>query len=280
MKNIIVIIFCLITFSATAQPYVFDVKVEGKGQPIILIPGYSCSGDVWKETVAHLKVNYECHVLTLPGYAGVAPIDTPILATVKRDIIAYTKNNKLKNAILMGHSLGGFMSLWLAAGAPGLYSRVICVDGVPFISALQDSSVTATQMKASPFLQPDSVVKRFVNLPNEGFVEGTAKAMLYQVSDTQRARQIATWQYNSDRKTLGLTLVELSLTDIRDSIANIQVPVLMLGSVYQTKEISEKVLRQQFKNVKKLTLHIADSKHFIMYDQPEWFYNELDKFLK
>ena len=37
-------------FAATA----FKAEVSGSGQPVILIPGLASSGEVWKETAAHL----------------------------------------------------------------------------------------------------------------------------------------------------------------------------------------------------------------------------------
>ncbi|MBC7510822.1 MAG: hypothetical protein H7320_19065 [Ferruginibacter sp.] len=69
MKRLLVIaILSIILIKTSAQQQkVFSVTVTGKGQPVILIPGFSCSGDVWKETVNHLKNKYQCHVLTLAG---------------------------------------------------------------------------------------------------------------------------------------------------------------------------------------------------------------------
>src|SRR6187402_662542 len=114
MKQIIVLfIISLIIFQANAQNNAFKVEVSGKGQPIILIPGYSCSGEVWNETVAHLKNKYECHVITIAGYAGVPKLDTPILKTVRNELINYVKTKKLNKPMLIGHSLGAFMSLWV-----------------------------------------------------------------------------------------------------------------------------------------------------------------------
>jgi len=37
---------------------------------MILIPGLSCPGDVWDETVAHYKDRYQMHVLSLAGFRG------------------------------------------------------------------------------------------------------------------------------------------------------------------------------------------------------------------
>lgn len=281
MKKVFTLVLALFTIAtAIAQQKAFQVQVIGKGKPLLLIPGYSCSGEVWKETVDHLKDRYECHVLTIAGFAGAPAIVTPILESVKNDIIGYVKQHKLKKPVLMGHSLGAFMSLWVSSEAPDLFGKVICVDGVPFVSAMGDPTVTAEAMKKSPYLNPEQVVKNFEALPAEGFVDRTALAMKAQVEDSLRARQIATWQFNSDRKTLGLTLIEMSTTDLREQIATIKQPVLVLGSIYKNKENSQRILNEQYAKLQHKTIHIVDSKHFIMYDQPQWFYAEVDAFLK
>jgi len=282
MKKLVAfILISHLLINAGAQDYkAFKVTITGKGQPIILIPGYSCSGEVWNETVNHLKDRYECHVLTLAGFAGVPAIDTPILKTVRNEIIKYVQQKKLHKPILIGHSLGSFMSLWVSSTAPDLFGKLICVDGMPFLSALGNATANADSLKKDPRYNVEATVKRFENLPDSGFIEQTAKALIWQVNDTARARQIATWQFNSNRRTLGVAIIELATTDIRKEIAHIKSPVLVLGSIYQTKENSFEMIGQQFKTLPGATIHVADSKHFIMYDQPQWFYNEIDTFLK
>jgi len=52
------------TKPATAANPSFVVKVSGKGTPMILIPGFSSSGDTWNATAAHFQDKYECHVIT------------------------------------------------------------------------------------------------------------------------------------------------------------------------------------------------------------------------
>ena len=279
MKILLTTLLIAFSLYGNAQSKAFKVEIFGKGAPIILIPGFSCSGDVWKETVAHLKDRYECHVLTIAGFAGVAPIDTPILATVKNEIIRYVQSKRLVKPVIIGHSLGSFMGLWVSSTAPGLFGKLICVDGMPFLSALSDSNANAALLKKSPMYDPAAAVKSFERLPDSGFIDNTAKALFWQVNDTARAREIATWQYRSNRRTLGLALIELATTDLRKDIARITSQVLVLGSIYETREKSYELINQQFRNLPEAVIHVANSKHFIMYDQPEWFYNELDKFL-
>jgi N-formylmaleamate deformylase len=36
----------------------FAVEVIGNGRPMLLIPGLTCGGDVWKTTVDHFKDRY------------------------------------------------------------------------------------------------------------------------------------------------------------------------------------------------------------------------------
>ncbi|MDB5280481.1 MAG: Pimeloyl-ACP methyl ester carboxylesterase [Ferruginibacter sp.] len=281
MKKLLVIaILSLVIIESNAQKQKsFSVTVTGKGQPVILIPGFSCSGDVWKETVDHLKGKFQCHIITLAGYAGTPAIDSPGLKIVRDELIHYVQQQHLNKPIVIGHSLGSFMGLWINSTAPELFGKLVCVDGMPFYSALNDPNANADSLKNNPSLNEAAVIKSFDRQDDPGFVDMAAKALAWQVADTIRARQIATWQYRSNKRTLGITLIELATTDLRKDIAQITSPVLVLGSIYFTKEKSYELIGQQFKNLPSATIHVADSKHFIMYDQPQWFYHELDAFL-
>ena len=115
-----------------ARPYAptsFSVTVAGRphGRPIILIPGLGCPGSVWADTVAHFP-DAETHVLTLAGFAGQAPISTPLSATVRAELAIYIRDRHLEHPIIIGHSLGGFIAFWLAAAEPDLVGPTITVD--------------------------------------------------------------------------------------------------------------------------------------------------------
>src|SRR5947199_9790656 len=94
----------------------FAVKVTGKGKPILFIPGLACSGSVWDSAVDHYKDHYECHVLTLAGFAGQPALKdkSAYLDTVRKGIITYIKEKKLDKPVIVGHSLGGYLVFALA----------------------------------------------------------------------------------------------------------------------------------------------------------------------
>src|SRR5262245_53760365 len=74
---------------------VLRVEVTGKGQPMIPIPGLTCSGDVWRETVAHYSKRYQCHAVTLGGFAGRPRYEGPFLDTARDSLLAYMRARHL-----------------------------------------------------------------------------------------------------------------------------------------------------------------------------------------
>lgn len=145
------LMMCLTTIALTVQGQEpsFKVAVSGKGTPLLLIPGLACSGDVWETTVDSLKDRYECHVLTLPGFAGQPAIDheNRYLEKVKGEILSYLDNQDLQQIGLIGHSLGGFLALQLAAEHSGRFNALVIVDGLPFLPAMQVPGITAEGAK-------------------------------------------------------------------------------------------------------------------------------------
>lgn len=265
--------------NAYCQQKAFKVEVYGKGQSIILIPGYACSGDVWKSTVDALKKNYQLHVLTLAGFAGVPPIDTPILKTVKNELIQYVKQNHLDRPALIGHGLGALISLWAASEDPSLFSKIICVDGVPHISTAYPAA-SLVDIKKEPAYNAETYAYNFINMPQKEFEANEFKAMLNMVKDSTHARLVTNWSAASDRKTLSSVYKEIGAIDLRNAIAKINIPVLILGSNFRTKELSKKLFDDEYGNLANKLILISPAKHFIMYDDPVWFREEVKNFLR
>jgi len=132
MKTIaFVFFFLLISVLNSPAQSAFQVVVKGKGQPILLFPGFGCTGEVWNEAVAELSKTHQCHIFTFAGFGNVPPVEMPWLSKIKDGVIAYVKENKLKKPTLLGHSLGGTLSLWLASVEPDMFNKIIVVDALP-----------------------------------------------------------------------------------------------------------------------------------------------------
>src|SRR5471032_1491919 len=133
---------------AAAHP-AFHVDVTGEGAPIILIPGLSSPGAVWDGTVQHLCVQqrHQCHVLSLAGFAGTPPIAEPLLPAVEQQLSDYIAANHFDHPIVIGHSMGGFLGMKLAADHPDQVGRLVIVDTLPALAAIQMPSITGPQIK-------------------------------------------------------------------------------------------------------------------------------------
>ncbi|GAB2912759.1 alpha/beta fold hydrolase [Rheinheimera gaetbuli] len=266
----------------------FDVKVLGQGPAVILIPGVASSGDVWQSTVETLQGAYQLHIFTLAGFAGVKPIPMQswgegYLATQQQAILRYISEQQLDKPVVIGHSLGGYLALALAAGAPEQIGGAINVDGLPALGALfaqnragQDAAPSGNAATADKPSQPQ-----------RGSFDpmGMAKSM---ANNEQWQQRIVADMYRSDGATSGRVMGELMRADLRPQLGKIRVPVLTLGALqhgapYSTPEQVQKNYENQLTNAPTQYHSFAfarESKHFIMADAPEWLNQHIQQFLK
>jgi len=259
----------------------FDVEVSGKGKPVIFIPGLASAGSTWDDTVKHYQDRFECHVLALAGFAGKAPIDTPLLDTVAKDLVAYVQQKKLDHPVIIGHSLGGYLALKLASEHANLFGRLVIVDALPFFAGASNPNITleaAQQMAEGMRKQMLSSIGSASSFNPEQM----AATMATKPADVAR---IAEWTRKSDVKTVAGAMYELFSTDLRQQIATIRVPTLVLGTWIAYKEYAprdqvESNFRRQYATLPGYKLVLFDhARHFLMWDDPDMFYREVDDFL-
>lgn len=96
----------------------------GRGTPIVLIHGFLETSVIWKELIDDLSQDFRVLAFDLPGF-GRSPLPENIPFTL--DDIAHQVNLVLrelglKNVFLIGHSLGGYVSLAMIENNPDLFS--------------------------------------------------------------------------------------------------------------------------------------------------------------
>ncbi|QJX47912.1 alpha/beta hydrolase [Hymenobacter taeanensis] len=270
------------TDTPAAHP-AFTVQVVGKGQPMLLIPGLTCPGAVWEATVAHYQKQYQCHVVSLAGFGGTPalPNTQQFLQQVRDQLLAYIKTQKLNRPVVVGHSLGGFMGLWLSATQPEAVGPLVIVDSLPFLAAIQNPSLTVEQAKpmAENMRQQMSQGKMSAAMARQ-----TSASMM---TDTARISQATRWSLASDPATVAQAYYDLMTTDLRQDVTRIQQPVLVLGAwaAYKaygsTKEGTKAVFEQQYAKLPQHRVEMSEAgKHFLMWDDTQWFFAQTDAFLK
>ena len=284
MKKSILLILLSFTFTQIAFAQSFDVKISGSGQPIILIPGLASSGEVWNETIAQLAPNFECHVLTLPGFAGQSAIDlsSGFLPQIEKEIGAYISNLK-QPVILIGHSLGGFLSLQLSNDYPEKVEKAIIVDSYPFYSAAMNPVATVDMMKPMA-----TQMKQMMNGASvEDFEKQQTAGMAIMTASPDRIPTAVKRSVASDRSTLSQAMYELMLTDYRQNLSTHKTPLLVLGAWYSgkdygmTAESVKENFERQYQLAENVQIEMAPTAHhFIMWDNPDWFMAQIQNFVK
>lgn len=281
LQCIVVITTALI---GAAQAQSLKVKIVGNGQPILFIPGLACNGDVWNETVEVLKDQFECHVLTLPGFGGNEAIDVSdgFLPKMKDRIVNYIVENNLENPILIGHSLGGFLALDISSSYPELVHKSVIVDGLPFLAAIQNPAATEETMKSVA----KNMSSMYENMSSEQYASQQKMVLATMVTDSADLEMVYNWGKRSDKKTVSRAMYELYTTDLRDDVAQIIAPTLVLGAwiAYEqygsTKEMTLSNYTRQYEQLKGVKIELSDrGKHFIMLDDFEFFIQQVGSFI-
>ncbi|GAB3825346.1 alpha/beta fold hydrolase [Pontibacter rugosus] len=293
MKNLIktsaasILMLLLVLMQAQASPKytptAFKVEVTGKGKPVILIPGLSCSGEVWKETIDRYKKDHQLHVLTLAGFAGQPAIKTDnFLETVRLDLAKYIRENNIKKPMIIGHSLGGYLGIWLSAKEPDLVSSLVVVDAAPFLPALISPVATPETMKPMAAQMRQSILSQ----TPEQLRQSQPQVLKMMISDEARIAQALEWNLASDAPTVAQAMYELYTQDLRPEMASIKAPAMFVAAwvAYKdygtTHETTKANYTAQLAKLPSYELVINDkAKHFIMWDDQEGFFAALDGFM-
>jgi len=280
---LIVLIFTQFNVNATTNHDSFQVNVTGQGKNIILIPGLMSNGEVWADVAKYLSKKYRVHVISIAGFAGTPKIKNQSMLRVKQEILTYIQQQNLIKPMIIGHSLGGFMAFWMASSSPDKIGAIISVDGLPFVGPVftRTNETTVESLAA----QAKQIKQYYANMTTQQLVAQTQNGIGIQATSDESKKRVLDMVSKSDPKTVGNAIYTLMTTDLRHSISNIKQPSLLIGAAGAfTKEndkVKAKSLYQQqltLLNSAKLVMN-NHSRHFIMFDQPQWLLDQITQFL-
>lgn len=271
--------------AAAEAPKSFGVVVRGTGPTVVLIPGLGCGGEVWNGVVDSLEKNYECHILTLAGFAGQPPIETEhFLIRMRDDIATYLRAQKKVPAAIIGHSLGGFLVYDIAATHPDVVSRAIAVDGLPFFMGFNNPTMTEEMAKA----QIGAMREQMAKLSDEAIRAQMRSFIGGDIADASGRETALQFVEESDPRTVAEAMAEMLERDLRDDLAQVKAPVLLLGAYSERTQSmgvsKEAVVKEYGRQLGELPTAQARfspefAGHFLMYDAKEWTVGEITAFL-
>ncbi|WP_263379676.1 alpha/beta fold hydrolase [Granulicella paludicola] len=274
---------------AAFVPTRFTVTDSGTaGKPdVLLIPGLSSSKAVWDHEAELLGPNYRLHVVQVDGFAGApaggnagASSANPMLPAIVEELHQYIATVGMK-PVVVGHSLGGLLTLMLADKYPGDARKLIIVDALPFYGLVFNPAATVENVKP----QADAIAQQMLAMPDDQFVAMQPMMVGAMVRNVDAQKLVAASSVASDRRIFVEAMAEDLQTDLRGDMAKIQTPTLLLypyDATFQKDEAKyDAVYKTSYAGMPHVTMmRVDDSRHFIMYDQPERFDAAVQAFIK
>ena len=271
-----------------APPTSFDVgalaveKLEGKGPPLIFIPGLASGSWTWKEDAKRLSAGHTIYLVTVAGFDGRKAIPGATLDSLSNDLRTLIESRGLEKPVLVGHSMGGTLSMSFAAGHSDLVAGVIAVDGLPVFpgteNATGDRSGFAQRARA-----------QIENQTPEQFAAYQQTYMKQFGSiDEGKANTIAGLASRSEPRAVAEFAAQLLMLDLRPKLSGIKVPVIEISPFYAPDFAAMGVdeagktnyYRMLLGGIERLdVLSVSPARHFVMFDQPEKFAAALDQAL-
>jgi pimeloyl-ACP methyl ester carboxylesterase len=264
------------TFAIDNERLHYVTAGSTQNPPLIMLHGYTSSHHVWRTTIPALESHFYCVALDLLGHgeSDIPPHgDYSIIAQGKR-VLALADKLGFERFSLMGHSMGGQISLCIAALlAPERIENVIDVSGV-------------VAAKLTPFVETTvfKPLKLLYGTPMGYLMESYTRIFGSRFKFAAR-NQFASWWYDFDSRDFDWWLIDRELAnrrgirhvwyhgmnaiegmDLTPHLSNIKARTLVIfGDKDNVVPVSDGYLAEKFVPNSQLKI-ITNCGHFPMYE--------------
>jgi pimeloyl-ACP methyl ester carboxylesterase len=238
-------------------------ETQGQGKPVLVfVHGWSCDMSYWKAQVPHFTQKHQVVTLDLAGHgqSGLGRKDWTI-ETFGNDVRAVIEYLELDSVILIGHSMGGSVTVETARHIP---ERIVGLIGVDTFQNFEDA----------PSIQE---IENFLVPIREDFQEAT-KNFVHRVlftpdADSALAEGVAADMASAPRE-VGLSALENAWTyDIKDALKDMRLPIRCINSDFYPVNIQVNKKYASSYDVK----FMSGVGHFPMMEDPDTFNRLLEE---
>ena len=105
----------------------------GTGYPVVLIHGFCESLTIWENITPELSKRNRVIAIDLPGFGDSSLLEQDItIEKVATEVFEFLQEKGIKECMVIGHSLGGYVTLALAESYPNLLSKVVLFHSTSF----------------------------------------------------------------------------------------------------------------------------------------------------
>jgi pimeloyl-ACP methyl ester carboxylesterase len=152
-------------------------REQGQGSPIILIHGFCETHEIWSGFDTKLSHYGRVISIDLPGFGNSHLPPPPFtIDAVAEIILKWLKDGQIKNPVLVGHSLGGYVVLAMAAMDPQYCQQIVLFHSSIYADTLEKK---ANRDKVIDFVSNNGVAP---------FIQTFVPSLFYNKSHPQLER--------------------------------------------------------------------------------------------
>jgi pimeloyl-ACP methyl ester carboxylesterase len=251
---------------------------EDGGAAMLCIHGGAAHAHWFDFVAAGFMPEFHVHALDLRGHGDSAWTEPPDYSFAKYawDIARFVEALDLRDFVLIGHSMGGMVSLVYTAHYPGRVAKLVVVDSrmlMPMnrIARMREAGTRSAKRYASR----DELVSRY-RLEPPGTQFAHPEVIRHLALHSGREMNDGAWQHKFDRRVYA-TLERLDGMPLWERI---KIPALLVKA-----ERSQRIDATTFSEVQarapdvELTV-VPDADHHIMLDSPDGFVSQVKAFLR
>jgi len=257
--------------SITTDQGIVHYEVYGRGRPVILLHGWLGSWGLWQETMAFLGQHYRTYALDFWGFGESGKKrDTYAVQDFVGLVGQFMEQLGIVRAPLVGHSMGGTVSLSVAIRYPERVSKVVVV-GSPIVG-----SSLAPLLKLAGYRMNAFLLFNLMN-PFRAFMKNYYSKVI--CSDPRFPDMMDSDLKKTTLESFLLSIASLRRTDLRPMLNQIKVPAM---GIYGDKD--RVVDARQWQPMKEGIPHaqivrFENAGHFPMLEEPTNFNDRLRSFL-
>ena len=246
--------------------------------PIVLVHGSRLHAHVWNDFSRRFSDRYNVIALDQRGHGDSAwgPQDGYQMENFYQDLRAVVEARELSRFTLIGHSLGGRVSMLFAHRHPELLERLVLVDITPGRPAVVARGEVSDEDRTAPGefdSSEDALVhlKRLMPRAPAPLVEESVRHGLRRTDDGRY-----TWKY--DPAFLSGRRSRANAVDLWSAVASIPTPTLLqYGS--ESNVVSRELAARMGETMPRCTVErIEGAGHGLFTDQPEAFAESVERF--
>lgn len=253
-----------------------DYGTEGR-PPMLCVHGGAAHGHWFDFVAGGFTSDYHVRALDLRGHGDSEWADPPVYSFEKyaSDLNEVVEKLDLRDFVLVGHSMGGMVSLVYSATHPGRVAKLVLVDTTMHMS--KESIARLRDLGARPakdYATQEELIKRY-RLQPEGPKIAPPEVVHYLAQHSGRQMPDGHWQHKFDRSLYSI----FERIDGKPYWNHIKIPALLVKGEHSNRVNAEIHEQVKARSPRVEMVEVPKSDHHVTLDNPGGFVEVVRAFL-